>query len=246
MSIRVTITKNTIIAHNIHKIEATVDSSTPLQFEAGQFTMVNIPTQLGSRTSKSDFQVETVPRAFSFGNSNNDPHNIIWYVKILEDKATGPHYASPYFKNCKAGDELAFDVPNGRMTLPDELPKKIVYIATTTGIAPFLSHLHKIADTSPQQNVEVIFGCRNKEDIFAQEELINLSSQLPNLTHTTSLSKPPDDWDGAKGRTTEHLSNIDNNALIYLCGNKHMIIDARKKLLKQNHNPQKIKFEIFY
>ena len=246
MTHNITITNNSIIAHNIHKIEAVVDPETPLTFNAGQFTMLNIPTQLQSRTLKSDFEVKTVPRAFSFGNSDTNVNNIIWYVKILEDEETGPHYASPYFKNCRAGDTLTCETPSGRMTLPKALPKKIVYVATTTGIAPFLSMLYKLAEIQPQQHVNVIFGCRNKEDIFAQEELTELQSKLPNLTHTTSLSKPPEDWKGTSGRTTEHLSDIPNDALVYLCGNKHMIINARKKLTSQGHNPTNIKFEIFY
>ena len=233
MSIRATITKNTIIAHNIHKIEATVDETTPCSFEAGQFAMVNIP--IGDTT---------IPRAFSFGSNNNQ--NIVWYVKILEDEATGPHYASPYFQHCKPGDKLTFDEPTGRMTLPDELPETIVYVATTTGIAPFLAMLEKLSKIQPEQNAEVIFGCRNQEDIFAQEELEALQTKLPNLTYTTALSKPTDEWEGVCGRTTEHLSHIPNDALVYLCGNKHMIIDARKKLTQQGQDPTKIKFEIFY
>jgi len=230
-----TITKNTIIAHNIHKIEAKIDASTPCTFIAGQFVMVNIPN--------GD---ETVPRAFSFGHDCSDPTKIVWYVKILEDEGTGPHYASPYFKNCKPGDTLTFDAPAGRMTLPTELPEHILFIATTTGIAPFLSMLHEITQRKPDQNVQVIFGCRNKKDIFAQEELTKLSAKLPNLKVTTALSKPLDDWKGARGRTTDHLAGVPNNALTYLCGNKHMIIDARKKLTTQGHNPTNIKFEIFY
>ncbi len=186
----------------------------------------------------------TVPRAFSFGNINTS--TVVWYVKILEDEETGPHYASPYFKNCTPGNKLTIEQPSGRMTLPEQLPEKIVYVATTTGIAPFLSHLEKITQINPEQHIEVIFGCRNREDIFAQEEIELLQKKLLNLTLTLSLSKPTDEWGGAKGRTTEHLDNIPNDALVYLCGNKFMIIDARKKLTAQGHDPQKIKFEIFY
>lgn len=232
----ITITNNTIVAKDIHKITAKVDPKRPIHFKSGQFCMVHIPKTDGS----------TIPRAYSFANPSHDANNIIFYVKILRD--TEPHYASPYFEKCKPGDELAIDHPAGHMTLPEIIPSKLVYIATTTGIAPYLSHLQELSQKSPELHVDVIFGCRNEEDIFAQDELTSLKARMPNLNIITTISQPNEGYNGNIGRVTEYLDTYDtaDNTMFYLCGNKFMIIDARKLLINKKIDPSRIKFEIFY
>lgn len=231
----ITIQKNEVIAKDTHKIRAVVDAQTPLSFKAGQFCMVNIP-----------HETETVPRAFSFGNDASDPNNIIFYVKILRDETE--HIASPYFEHCTIGDKLTIEKPAGLLTLPEKLPEKIVYLATTTGIAPFLSHMYELARINPNQYIDLIFGCRHDDDILAQQELHLLQSKLPNLSIITTLSQPSSAWTGHTGRVTDYLTPCapKDDVIYFLCGNKFMIIDARKILTNQGCETKRIKFEIFF
>lgn len=232
----VTIASNTRVAHDTHKICASVDKNEPYFFLPGQFCMINIPCEN-----------KTVPRAFSFASDSEDPQNLVWYVKILRD-TLAPHPASVFFEHCAQGDALTIEPAKGMMLLPKILPEKLVYIATTTGIAPFLSHFYEIARINPQQNIELIFGCRNEEDMFAQDELEKFSRALPNLRITTPLSQPNTTWTGAIGRVTQFIPKHtpDENIYFYQCGNKHMIIDAKKILTQNGILHHQMKFEIYF
>lgn len=222
------ITKNEKVANDVRKITCKTDK--PLEFTAGQFVMVQIPHEEAS-----------VERAFSLANPENHSE-IVWYVKILPNGV-----ASTFFENCKKGDTISFKPAQGAMTLPETLPNNLVFVATTTGIAPYLSILHKLKENNPNIPVRFLFGCRYKDDDFASCELELLKKDLPNLEYGVCLSRAPQEWEGKRGRVTAHLENIPTeNTLFYLCGNKSMIIDARNFLIKKGVNPRDVKFEIFF
>lgn len=227
-----TITKNEHVATFIYKITARVENAS-FSFKSGQFVMINIPLEHGA----------SVPKAFSIGSSAATPDEIVWYVQWHEGGQ-----ASEFFKHCKPGDLVTFEDPKGFMTPPELPPTHIVYVATTTGIAPYLSHLYEISTHTPEQKITVFFGCRYETDVFAQEELKQLTDLMPNLSVTTTLSQPTTAWHGALGRVTEHLNptHFPPETHYYLCGNKSMIIDARKHLLASGIPMKNIKFEIFF
>ncbi len=227
-----TITKNEIVSPTIHKISASVEPTSSLQFIAGQFVMIDVPD---SHT--------TVQRAFSFAHSPNDSKNVVWYVKILEGGI-----ASAFFKQCKNGDSVVFHEPQGHMLLPVMLPDTLIFIATSTGIAPYFSMLHELARNHPQQHIQLLFGCREESDLFVQNELKQFQKLLPHLSVLYTLSSPSSTWSGLTGRVYEHLYLLATSpqSSMYLCGNKQMIIDVRTSLIKNNYNPKSIKFEIFF
>lgn len=226
-----TITSNEQVATYIYKITAIVKKAT-FSFKSGQFVMIHIPHD-GIST----------PKAFSLGSSETDPNTVIWYVQWHEGGQ-----ASEFFKHCKPGDTVMFDDAKGFMTVPEPLPVHIVYVATTTGIAPYLSHLYEISRTNPETPITVYFGCRYEADLFALDELDGLQALMPNLTITTTLSKPSNSYRGIRGRVTDHLdlSAFPEGTLYYLCGNKQMIIDARAAILEAGIPQKNIKFEIFF
>ncbi len=227
-----TIKSNSIVTTDIHKIVATLNSDQELKFTAGQFVMVQIPTETG-----------IVERAFSIASPEQHHNEIIWYVKILPGGA-----ASTFFKNCKKWQSITFKPSQGAMILPKELPKKIVYVATSTGIAPFISMLHSLCTTNNETEISLLFGCRHKEDIFADNELAKFAKKNPRFNYQITLSQPSEEWKGNCGRVTEHLEKLDNttDTLFYLCGSKNMIIETRSMLIAKGVSPKNIKFEIFF
>lgn len=224
------ITKNEKVARTVYEI--TVSLRTDLYFIPGQFVMVRIP-----------HNDTIVPRAFSIASSACDTRTIVWYVKYFENGI-----ASEFFKNCKVGDEISMSAPAGVMQLPDTAQVPIIFIATSTGLAPFLSLLNALAENKYQKPVELYFGCRHEEDIFAMEELKKFAIRLHDFSYHISLTQPTDSWQGLKGRITEHIKEkmCETHALYFLCGKKDMIIEVRDILLQKGVPAKNIKFEIFF
>ncbi len=147
------------------------------------------------------------------------------------------------------GDTVNFVAPTGVFFFDETSPRKKVFVATGTGIAPFYSmikdYLHKKGDAQ----IEVYWGMRYEADMFWQEELNGLYETYPNFNWHQVLSKPPENWKGLTGHVTEHVLHSDKDLSTdeyYLCGNKQMIEDVRARLTEKNVPKDQIKSELFY
>ena len=62
----------------------------------------------------------------------------------------------------------------------------MLFLAGGTGLAPFLSMLHKIEqDGGSEHPIHLIFGVTNDADLVEVEELEGYAERLPNFTFTT-------------------------------------------------------------
>jgi ferredoxin-NADP reductase len=82
----------------------------------------------------------------------------------------------------------------------------------------------------------LIFGVRNREDLYYHDEFVQLQRENRNFHYIPTLSRPDPEWTGARGYVQEHVREIvkdrrDMDA--YICGLKNMVVANRDLLVKE-------------
>jgi NAD(P)H-flavin reductase len=149
----------------------------------------------------------------------------------------------------KPGDELEVQEPLGYFTLRHP-GRRVVFVATGTGIAPFRSML---LDHLPrtQPHVTLLFGVRYEEGLLYREEFEDLANRYKTFRFLPTVTRPSASWHGRTGRvqahldealairTPEELVTID----VYICGLKEMVDDVRKDLKQRGFDRKQIIYE---
>ena len=78
--------------------------------------------------------------------------------------------------------------------------------------------------------ITLFWGLRSRADLYYQEELAGLAERLPAFSHVTTLSRPDEAWEGARGTVTplverSRIGTV-SNLEAYVCGNEAMIKDV--------------------
>ena len=110
-----------------------------------------------------------------------------------------------------------------------------MFIATGTGIAPF----HSFVERWPNLNYKLIHGIRHEEEQYHFEDYAK-SRYFP------CVSQPSDGSE--RFRVTDYLLNneLSKNILVYICGNRNMIVDVFNILHSKGVSGDKIVTEVFF
>jgi ferredoxin-NADP reductase len=158
---------------------------------------------------------------------------------ILSAPADAPHFdllvravpqgpLSLYLAGLRPGDEVAFRGPTGRSMVPRHADRELVLLATGTGVAPLVSLArHLLADGYPHP-ISLWWGLRLVEDICLTEELDALARQYDRFTYAITLSQPPADWNGLRGRVGESVP-----PLLPTLGGKHYYLVGNGAMLEE-------------
>ncbi len=187
------------------------------QFRAGQLMNMGVP---GSG----------VNREYSLYSSPNDP-----YLDVLIREVEGG-LVSVALKSRRPGDYVEVHGPYGEFVLNN--PKKdrpYLFIGTGTGIAPF----HCFAKTYADLNYKVLHGVRKADERYDWES-------YPKGRYISCVSQ--DNGGDFKGRVSDYLrqNKADPNSIVYLCGNRSMIIECYGILRDQNIPSDNIFTEVFF
>ena len=147
--------------------------------------------------------------------------------------------------NMKIGEEVNIYGPYGSFTLNEKQisNKQIIFIASGTGIAPFVS----IKEAYGIKNYKLFLGIRSRQDIpdsekFDQSKSYYCISREKNLRQNNHF----------KGRITDNLDKLDfiegfENATYMICGNSFMISDVYDMLVSEKKiDPNNIITESFF
>lgn len=197
-----------------------------LKFIPGQHFSLSIPgkslnREYSSYTSKDDEEIGFLIRRVDGGRMTN------------------------YLNKMTIGESLNIYGPYGSFTLEDKnlLDKKIIFIASGTGIAPFVS-IKKSYDIS---KYKLFLGIRKKEDI-CDEDVFDTDKSYYCISREKKISKN----NHYVGRMNEQLSKIEyiddyKNYIYMICGNSFMISDIYDLLVNEkNINPNNIITESFF
>lgn len=161
--------------------EIWVKSDLPFTFKAGQFV--------------SFFISDREARAYSIASSPR--YNIDENKFRLIIGPTPGSASDKYIENLNVGESVKFRGGFGIFTIDRIIPdisyldpnSQFVFIATNTGIAPFISMLEYLADLKVKNQISVYFGIRHYNDLMFEENFIELEKKL-NLKYYYCISQP--------------------------------------------------------
>ncbi|KKP39450.1 MAG: hypothetical protein UR28_C0007G0016 [Candidatus Peregrinibacteria bacterium GW2011_GWF2_33_10] len=232
------ISKKTL-THDVYEFIFELIEPKEIIFQTGQFVMLQIPTEKGFLQK----------RAYSIASPEYEKNKLIFIIKFIEGG-----FASAYLKKMKVGDFVTFQGPLGRFVLHEGDHKNLLFIATGTGLAPFIAMTKQIFQTMDKtatnhRIIELFFGVRYEEDIFYQDMLENFAKTYPNFQFHITVSRAKENYSGWHGRITSHLdvNKYDrNNTAVYLCGSGAMVNEIKEMFLKSNFNPENLHAEMFH
>lgn len=171
-----------------------------------------------------------INREYSMYSRAKDP-----FVDFLIRKVEGGEVSSE-LSELTENDSVEISGPYGKFCLNQEDvdKKRFIFIASGTGIAPF----HSFALTYPKLKYKLLHGIRFENEMYDSEDYLDES-------YISAISRPVT---GEATRVTDLLRDmhISENELIYLCGNRNMIVDSLEILRSKGVEGSKIYMETFF
>ncbi len=160
-------------------------------------------------------------------------------------------FVSDYFLDeVKVGDEFIANGPDGTFHYNPVFHKdSSVFIAGGSGITPFMSMIREVLESGMEREINLIYGCRNNEVIFFQDELEDMASKHDNFRYSVVLSEPSKNYSGLTGfidaKCIKSLVENIHDHTYYICGPHIMNDFVEKALLSLNVAPRMIRKEMF-
>jgi ferredoxin-NADP reductase len=136
-------------------------------FEPGQYASISLHDRLRPTTN----------RCFSIASSPIDRTLLEFCARV------GGEYTHALGR-LKEGDEVVVRGPFGSFTLPEETPQDLVFLAGGIGITPFMSMIRYASKLQLENDIHLVFSCRDQDDIPFFEELALLGQQNSRLRVT--------------------------------------------------------------
>lgn len=192
--------------------ELTLDPGAGFAFTPGQWVSVKVPSPDGA----------PIARSYSIASAPRPDGRFDLAVTRVEG---GP--GSTFLHAMAPGDVVTAGDPMGFFTLPSQLARPLLLVATGTGVAPFRAMLQAMGTAGPGVPVTLLFGARTERDLLYADEL----RALPWLRLVPTLSRADDAWPGLRGYVQAHLAACAlDGADAWVCGRSAMIRDVRKAL----------------
>lgn len=210
------------------------DKNPPFDFLPGQFITIHF-----------DKNGKTLKRSYSIANAPVKD-NLIEFAAGYVEKGPG----TDLLFNLAIGESIQINGPFGRLILKDVLPKRYVFVATSTGVTPYRAMVPELKLKLQQQpglKIMILFGVQNPVDAIYQEELIAFAAEHPaQITLRFQLSRTsPSDLQAYQysGYVQHAFPEIGLNPLedmVYLCGNPAMIDAAFEDLKNRGFTPHQV------
>jgi toluene monooxygenase electron transfer component len=225
---------NLSLAHKTNLIPTAISlifkTSDSFDFQPGQFfSMLVAPKEY---RSYSCFYADS--KAPTFYPNGNLPDltegKYLGFMVNTKPNGTGSHF----FMDIKDGDKVVAIGANGKFLLEHGNRPK-AFIATSTGLAPFVEMIKQTLTQNPDQEILVFFGVWQPKDDFARQffadypqvRVITCCDECPkeDLSETVKL-----------GRVTQIIPEMLGDQLpeydFYICGNQFMV-EATEILLRE-------------
>lgn len=197
------------LTSNVYKVELAPASG--MKFKAGQYVLVHMG--------------EDDKRPFSIASAPVNSGKIELHIGADENNA----YASEVLAKMRDEKRISLSGGHGDAHLqPDGKP--IVLIAGGTGFSYTYSILQQLLHDSPDADVTLYWGGREKADLYLFDELTELSKAHPNFTFVPVVEFPQGKWEGKTGWV--HKAVMDDyedmsSLQVYIAGRFEMAKVAR-------------------
>jgi ferredoxin-NADP reductase len=218
------------LAPRVKNIRFRLEDGKAMDFQAGQFVQMFIPQP--DKVRRTSYSIASPPKHRDF-------------FELCVTLVDGGK-SSTFLHGLNPGDTVQAMGPLGRFTLPEPLPRDIVFIATGSGIAPFRSMIHDLVDKRTSRKIYLVFGNRFIEDILYRDEWEALARQHPEFQALFTLSRGQPEWTGPRGYVQDQIDKFVPDPLhkdYYICGLVKMIEGVSDKLKALGVPPERINFE---
>lgn len=146
-------------------------------------------------------------------------------VRFLISTATGG-LGSRFIERADVGAETVIELPLGRFRLSPG--QRRVFVATGTGLAPFLPMFEALEASGDLGQATLLFGCR----VSAENLLSSIDTPLPSRVEVC-LSRETAENGTPPRRVTDALAEFDTGADYYVCGHPAMVADVTRALARR-------------
>ncbi len=177
---------------------------------------------------------ELVRRAYSIASSSLINEYMDFYVGLVSSGSLTPRL---FALNVGDGIYLGPKI-SGMFTLDQVTPgKNVVMIATSTGLAPYISIMTSELTCGGPRRFAVLHGAYHSWDLGYRSELLALQHLCKNFTYIATIDKPEEEpvaWNGYVGWVQElwkqgviarawGFQPTKDDTDVFLCGNPAMI-----------------------
>lgn len=213
------------------------DAGRVADFEPGQFVQIGLPH---AEAPEPGARIRVHKRSYSIASSPHVPES----VELCIARVEGGRF-TPALWNLRAGDRVWMDpVPRGFFVLGRvSAEKELVFVATGTGIAPYVSMLRRWGPGERWRRATIVHGVRLPEELVYRAELEARARRDASFVYLPAVSRAPagSNWSGLSGRVQfalepDRFRELTGRALdpahchVFLCGNPDMIRDVRAEL----------------
>nr|QAT94451.1 PmlF [Pseudomonas sp. enrichment culture] len=188
-----------------------LENAGDMQFQAGQYINLMLPDEIGSRA----FSIASVPGA----------DELELNIRVVPG-GRGTLYVH---EQMRVGERVHLTGPYGRFFVKKSADLPVIFMAGGSGLSSPRSMILDLLNEGFARPITLIYGQRNREELYYHDEFLALAEQHGNFTYVPALSHEPEgsDWQGARGFVHEvaknHFDNDFREHKAYLCGPPLMI-----------------------
>jgi ferredoxin--NADP+ reductase len=211
----------------------------PFPFEPGQYATLGLMGPEG----------KLVQRPMSISSPATDLSEYEFFIRLVEGGGF-----TPLLWELKLGDPINIKGAKGKFLIQDD-GKTCYFIATGTGLAPFMSMLDALKAAGSAREVVLLHGVSYDHDLAWRDELQALSASGFPLIYEATVSRPKHspDWTGLTGRAESVVAGqLDahglsaGNTTLYLCGNPEMVSAVEEIAAERGFPPEQIRKELYW
>ncbi len=199
------------LTHDVKGVRLAIDGE-GIDFQAGQYVMVNLPGVGG-------------PRAFSIANAPSSRTHVELQVRrVLGGAGTGYVH-----DKLKLGDRVNFSGPYGRFVVRKSRGGPLIFLAGGTGVSSPRAMILDLFEEGYTEPITLIHGVRADADRYGRDEFEALAESHPNFRYVPALSNEPEGsaWAGERGFVHDVAKRLYGGVFegltAYLCGPPPMI-----------------------
>ena len=214
-------------------------SPAKLKYTAGNYTSVKV----------EDGKIPPAYRAYTFASCGRIPSEFKLCVKLFRTSEGEEGRGSGFLKDLKVKERTEFFGPAGEGSFvpkgDDDAP--LWLFGTGTGIAPLKAVAEKLTYEKSPRKIVLFLGVSYPKDIFYDKEFEKLKSENSNFDFKFGVSRPPEDFEGLKGRLPAIIETLEipQNLEVLVCGSEVSVAGIKEKLLELGVSENRIDAEGF-
>ena len=163
---------------------------------------------------------------------------------------------TPLLWQARVGHRLRIGRPKGLFTLLPDDARTHLFVASGTGLAPFISMLETLITIGRPPRSIVVHGVSHERELAYRDRLERWQRD-GIVSYVPSISRPDDPsnagWQGHRGRVGTILDEVCGELAVdplatvaYLCGNPEMILAGERVLVERGFGRGSIRSEHYW